>query len=331
MPSKESERAETPPSKGTEELTEATSCNTEVDKSQQSKGSFNLILITSGSYLIISVPVSKEPEDSAPASKKLEDLAESSKKSEGQVAASKELEISSTTKKHSLDITSQPNPSTTKEPTVDEPSPQSLPNSGTGLSGLSESLVALDSSALLASQLSSLPPGPSSQSSILTAKPVNSSPGGLLDFLSNMPCGNILDEEVFDPETFEKDISYESDEGEMFRQKAFSATKETPVKMVRTRSQTSQSGSGDMTGKLVFAHKGKTIPCWFPRRVVKKTKKGIEVQFFSEFGVEICTEKNIMLYDDYFLKKADSTSTLFKVPSKLQAKFDEGLNSASSK
>ena len=216
------------------------------------------------------------------------------------------------------------------EPTVDEPSPQSLPNSGTGLSGLSQSLVALDSSALLASQLSSLPPGPSSQSSILTAKPVNSSPGGLLDFLSNMPGGNIMDEEVFDPETFEKDISDESDEGEMFRQKAFSATKETPLKMVRTRSQTSQSGSGDMTGKLVFAHKGKTIPCWFPGRVLKKTKKGIEVQFFTEFGLEVCTEKNIMLYDDYFLKKAGSTSTLFKVPSKLQAQFDEGLKSASS-
>ena len=39
VPSKESERAETHLSKGTEELADATSNPTEVDKSQQSKGS----------------------------------------------------------------------------------------------------------------------------------------------------------------------------------------------------------------------------------------------------------------------------------------------------
>ena len=101
--------------------------------------------------------------------------------------------------------------------------------------------------------------------------------------------------------------------------------------MVRTRSQTSQSNSVDMIGKIIFAHKGKSIPCWFPGKVLKKTSKGLEIEFFSQLGVQICTEKNTMLYDDFFLKRGDSSSTLFKVPLNLKDKFEEGLKLASSK
>ena len=208
---------------------------------------------------------------------------------------------------------------------------------------LHESLVEIaptSSSALLASQLSSLPPGPSSQSSILSvglsSQAGSSSQGGLLGFLSCMPLSGLsqtVADEVFDPEQFGKDSdeSYESDEGDAFRRKAFSAGKKSPARMIRTRSQTSQSNSVDMIGKIIFAHKGKSIPCWFPGKVLKKTSKGLEIEFFSQLGVQICTEKNTMLYDDFFLKRGDSSSTLFKVPLNLKDKFEEGLKLASSK
>ena len=207
---------------------------------------------------------------------------------------------------------------------------------------LHESLVEIaptSSSALLASRLSSLPPGPSSQSSILSvglsSQAGSSSQGGLLGFLSCMPLSGLshtVADEVFDPEQFGKDSdeSDESDEGDAFRKKAFSAGK-SPARMVRTRSQTSQSNSVDMIGKIIFAHKGKSIPCWFPGKVLKKTSKGLEIEFFAQLGVQICTEKNTMLYDDFFLKRGDSSSTLFKVPLNLKDKFEEGLKLASSK
>ena len=58
--------------------------------------------------------------------------------------------------------------------------------------------------------------------------------------------------------------------------------------------------------------------------MLKKTTKGYEVEFFSRFGVEICTEKNIMPYDYYFLKKNDN-SALFKIPAKYKINFDEAM------
>ena len=164
-------------------------------------------------------------------------------------------------------------------------------------------------STLLESQLSSLPPGTSSQYPIPTAglssQEGSGSQGGLLGFLSSMPLSglsNTVVDEVFDPESIEKDMSEdsdESDEGDAFRQKAFSAGKKSPARMVRTRSQTSQSNSVDMTGKIVFAHKGKSIPCFFPGKVLKTTNKGLDIEFFSELGVQICTKKKTLMYDDF--------------------------------
>ena len=86
--------------------------------------------------------------------------------------------------------------------------------------------------------------------------------------------------------------------------------------MVKSRSQTeaSQSSSeADWTGRIVFAHKGKKIPCWFPGRVLQKSKKGYDILFYSKMGTEACSSRNTMLYEDFFLRK-DDKSTLFKVP-----------------
>ena len=90
--------------------------------------------------------------------------------------------------------------------------------------------------------------------------------------------------------------------------------------MVRTRSQTGTE-KVDLEGKIVFAHKGKSVPFWFPGKVLKKTTKGYEVEFFFRSGVKICTEKNIM---PYFMKKNDN-SALFKIPAKYKIDFDEAM------
>ena len=149
---------------------------------------------------------------------------------------------------------------------------------------------------------------------------------GLLDFLSSIPSPE-TNNDVFDPENVgadKSDIETDSDEGQsIFRCKALSVAKECDVPMVRTRSETS-SQNVEKVGKLVFAHKGKTVPFWFPGKVTKKTNKGYEVEFLTYFGTEECTEKNIMLREDYLLKKNDSSS-LFKVPAKHRTSFEEAM------
>ena len=138
---------------------------------------------------------------------------------------------------------------------------------------------------------------------------------------------------MFDPEKI-KDVNTkksmeddsDSDEGAIFRSKALSASNATGgVAMVRTRSQT--KSRGDLTGKIVFAHKGKAIPCWFPGKIGKKTNKGYMVDFFNQFEAHDCAEKNILLYDEFFLKKNEK-SALFKVPSKLKTSFENALSLA---
>ena len=148
----------------------------------------------------------------------------------------------------------------------------------------------------------------------------------LLEFLSSIASKDVMTDAVFDPEragSDNSDIETDSDEGQAFREKAILTRKETPVQMVKTRSQTGTE-KVDLEGKIVFAHKGKSVPFWFPGKVLKKTTKGYEVEFFSRFGVEICTEKNIMPYDYYFLKKNDN-SALFKIPAKYKIDFDEAM------
>ena len=160
----------------------------------------------------------------------------------------------------------------------------------------------------------------------------NLSSNGLLDFLSTMPSIDVHDE-VFDPENLDGDISGEetdSDDGQsLFRNKAFSAAKDSPVQMVRTRSQTS-SKHLDIVGKIVFAHKGKSIPCWFPGKVLQKTSKGYEIEFLAQFGTEVCVEKNVMIEEEYIRKKNDSSSSsLFRVPAKHKSSFEAAMKQAS--
>ena len=96
--------------------------------------------------------------------------------------------------------------------------------------------------------------------------------------------------------------------------------------MVRTRSQT-KSEKKSLVSELVFAHKGKTVPFWFPGKVLRKEAKGYEIEFLTQFGTQVCSEKNVMFYDSYFLQKNNS-SALFKVPAKYKSKFQEALGVA---
>ena len=154
-----------------------------------------------------------------------------------------------------------------------------------------------------------------------------------LEFLTCMTTQQTTEEvAVFDPESATEDNGCEEsdeEEGKIFRQKARGM--EQSPRMVKTRSITRSlslsSVVEDLTGKVVFAHKGKTIPCWFPGKVLRKSKKGYDVEFYASLGVETCTLRNVMSYDEYFLKKKEN-SPLFKIPTKLRQKFEEALKTA---
>ena len=161
------------------------------------------------------------------------------------------------------------------------------------------------------------------------AHQTSSQQAGLLGFLVGNDDGHESDttDEVFDPEQiddYDDEVESDSDEGQSaFRRKALSATSGPRGPMVKTRSQ-SRSQNVELVGKIVFAHKGKVVPCWFPGKVVSKTERGFEILFFGKFGTQVCTEKNILTREDYLLKKNDS-SLLFKVPSKYKSSFEEAM------
>ena len=98
--------------------------------------------------------------------------------------------------------------------------------------------------------------------------------------------------------------------------------------MVRTRSQT-MSQKDDHLGKIVVAHKGKLIPCWFPGKIEEKTSKGYLVQFLAKSESEECTPRNILSFDEFLKKKKNETSGLFKVPAKLRDSYEEAFKLAS--
>ena len=82
----------------------------------------------------------------------------------------------------------------------------------------------------------------------------------------------------------------------------------------------------DLIGKVVVAHKGKMIPCWFPGTAKSICPKGVVVEFFSNLGVHVFTQKNIMTYKEF--KNMKKTSTLFKVPASFKERFDGAIASA---
>ena len=83
-------------------------------------------------------------------------------------------------------------------------------------------------------------------------------------------------------------------------------------------------------GDLVFAHKGKAVPCWFPGLVTGKTKKGLfSVAFLADFGQENCPRGNIMPFGEYETKKEEGKDRkLFEVPKKLEPNFQKALTLA---
>ena len=97
----------------------------------------------------------------------------------------------------------------------------------------------------------------------------------------------------------------------------------------RTRSQSLEAVSTKpknahfQVGQLVYAHKGRTVPCWFPGVVEANTKKGFKVKFLGEFGVEDCVASNMMLFIDYTTRKEKDSSKFYEVPEKIRHSFTE--------
>ena len=178
-------------------------------------------------------------------------------------------------------------------------------------------------------------PGPSSSQTLSfqvdSSIPLQGAGIGVHSLLSDMPIPHSsFAPEVFDPECSKDDESSDDseDDGAVFRKQAFAKAHNSSCNMVRTRSQTSKpSDVDDLVGQVVFAHKGKSIPCWFPGRVLKKNEKGYEIEFFGNLGTEVCTSRNTIQYEEYF-NATDVNKTLFKVPSKLKKQFQDALDSA---
>ena len=82
----------------------------------------------------------------------------------------------------------------------------------------------------------------------------------------------------------------------------------------RTRSQSqelAQSSTRLKIGSLVYAHRGKTVPCWFPGVIMKITKKGFtNVKKFEDCDRDVSSEAHS------------------SIPSHLQRKFEAAVREA---
>ena len=87
---------------------------------------------------------------------------------------------------------------------------------------------------------------------------------------------------------------------------------------------------GFSKGDVVYAHKGKVVPCWFPGVVSVKGKKGTyKVKFFADFGMEDCVTSNIMMYSEFTTRKEEGADKkLFEVPKKISLNFKEAQQQA---
>ena len=92
------------------------------------------------------------------------------------------------------------------------------------------------------------------------------------------------------------------------------------AEMRRTRSQTkslstSATGLSLAEGDIVFAHRGRKIPFWWPGKIVRKQKRGYKVEFFIQFGKEDCLSDNVVTPEQFeALKLKSANSKLFKIP-----------------
>ena len=154
---------------------------------------------------------------------------------------------------------------------------------------------------------------------------------------------------LFDPSANPSSSELDSDDGiSFFQKKAISNSLTNRCELGRTRSQSKSLEAGVSLspeptrkksaakaikikkGDLVYGHKGKIIPCWFPGTVVSIGKKGtLKVKFLAEFGQADCVSSNVMLFGEYATrKKTDVNKALFEVPKKISLNFKEAQQQA---
>ena len=95
----------------------------------------------------------------------------------------------------------------------------------------------------------------------------------------------------------------------------------------RTRSQSqerSQNSSRLKIGSLVYARRGKTIPCWFLGVIKKITKKGFRVQFLAKLGEHECVKGNVKKFED----RNGSSDAYSSIPTNLKQKFEDAKREA---
>ena len=98
--------------------------------------------------------------------------------------------------------------------------------------------------------------------------------------------------------------SGDSDDGtSLFKSTAMSKSNNT-YELRKTRSQSEslskESAIAFKKGELVFAHKGKVVPCWFPGVVESRNKNGsFKVKFLADFGQKDCVTSSMMSFKDY--------------------------------
>ena len=142
----------------------------------------------------------------------------------------------------------------------------------------------------------------------------------------------IIHTKVFDPEcslSATTDILTDEEGISTFQVAAMSKANPKRYELPRTRSQSSvdneEAASKSLkkfsVGNLVYARKGKTVPCWFPGIVKKRAKKGYSIQFLSNLGTEDCVTSNMMVYEDY--TKHAKKDGKFDVPENLKVQFNE--------
>ena len=107
--------------------------------------------------------------------------------------------------------------------------------------------------------------------------------------------------------------------------KKLSLNRAEPLSKIKDMNRSKKPGLA--IGDLVFAHKGQSVPCWFPGVLIKKGKRGqFKVNFFADFGEEDCAPNNIMPYDDYDRRKSEGKTTkFFGVPKKFEPNFEKAL------
>ena len=201
---------------------------------------------------------------------------------------------------------------------------------------------------LNASEVASLPdPTPSSPSGSQLLSTASSSPAlCFLDDLLGFTAGLMpksKQAKLFDPNIIVQSSSSAIDSGDsdddgtgLFKTTAMSKVDKNSYEIPRTRSQSnsleypnkakkSPHKKSYKKGDLIYAHKGKVVPCWFPGLISSKGKNGtFRIQFLADFGQKDCVASSMMPFQDYATREVeDAEKKLFVVPKKLFINFSE--------